>query len=70
MKRIDFVEQFRAIYYEDEIKIRDVKKISPEKAILEAEFPDGVFYFVVSENSISRSYDTFEIAEKHAQSKK
>jgi len=33
---------------------------------LEAEFPDGVFYFVVSENSISPSYDTFEIAEKHA----
>ncbi|MEE3344714.1 MAG: hypothetical protein VZS44_11510 [Bacilli bacterium] len=54
---------FRKIYSEQEIKIRNIN-LFDNCSILEADFPDGTFYFVVTNNSVSSSFNTYSDAKR------
>lgn len=51
----DFNYSFRRVYPENKIR-STVLKYSDRAALIEATFPDGVFWFVVTKNSVSSSY--------------
>lgn len=52
-----FIAQFREVYPEKEVQIVSCECFG-DKAIIDAEFPDGEFWFVVSKNTVSRSYNS------------
>ncbi len=57
------MKSFKQVYPERDIMIYHCN-IFGEKAIVTAEFPDGTFYFVVTERSVSSAYRSFEDAQK------
>ena len=57
MTKDEAIRQFKRIYPESFIRVLNADKVK-DKYIISAYFPDGIFYFVVSENSVSSSYDT------------
>lgn len=61
MSRENVIKQFRFIYPENEIHIVGIHEFK-DKAIVTANFPDGRYFFVVDEHSVSYSYDTFDRA--------
>lgn len=67
MTKDDAIKQFRRIYPELEISaffeaFNPDKKGEASNFIVTADFPDGTFYFIVTENSVSSSYNTREDA--------
>lgn len=59
----DIIKMFRSVYPEPQIQISRYE-IHGSKAIIEAYFPDGVFYFVVTKNSVSSAYNSYDYAIK------
>ena len=57
------IKEFRRIYPEDFIQIFSVEEIG-ENYIFGVDFPDGTFYFVVTEYSVSSSYNSFDEAKR------
>ncbi len=57
------IKSFKKVYSERDIMVNNCN-IFGEKAIVTAEFPDGTFYFVVTERSVSSAYRSFEDAQK------
>lgn len=57
-----FRESFRTVYPEKEVRIIIVNAMNENEAIIHAVFPDGSFFFIVTENTVSHSYDSFEKA--------
>ena len=55
------ISSFRKVYPEKEIIVINCH-IQNNKGIIEASFPDGVYYFVVTENSVSSSYNSLKEA--------
>jgi len=64
MTRSEAREQFRHIYPEREIYINSIKDLGNNKFLLEAKFPEAIFYFIIEENIVSNSYDTEEQAKR------
>ena len=66
MNKQEVIRRFRKIYPESFIEINEIKAISDEinlvAFILQVTFPDGVFYFVVDEDTVSNSYITYNQA--------
>ena len=57
----EIMRSFKSVYPEA-IDVQ-IKKFASGKGIVEATLPgDGTFFFVVTRNSVSRSYDTIEEA--------
>ena len=56
---------FRRFYPEKNVHIYSIKEISGDKTLIEAKFPDGIFYFIVHGNTVSPSYDTENEALRH-----
>lgn len=56
------VNSFRRVYPAINIGLGDIKPLDDEKGIVEGKFPDGIFYFIVSKNSVSSYYDTLKQA--------
>lgn len=54
---------FRKVYPENDIYITKVTPIN-DKHLLEVDFPDGTFYFIVYGNIVSQAYSTKERAMK------
>jgi len=54
----DAIAMFRRIYPEQEVQIRSASKETDNQFIVHAVFPDGDFWFVVNNNSVSASYDS------------
>jgi hypothetical protein len=54
----DAIKQFKSIYPEREIFVCKVDKVNDNNYIIEAEFPDGTFYFVVSPRTVSSSFNS------------
>ena len=51
----DFNYLFRKFYPEKEIK-SVILKYSDKASLIEAKFPDGIFWFIVTKDSVSSSY--------------
>lgn len=60
------IKSFRNVYPERSVIPGYIEPLDDEKGIVEGKFPDGTFFFIVSENSVSSSYDTFERAKTAA----
>lgn len=58
-----YIRTFKRVYPEPEINIIDIK-LFKNNCIMTVEFPDGIFYFVVDDNTISHSYKNFDDAKR------
>ena len=56
-------EMFKRIYPEKEITCYP-KEIDDKHSLVTSDFPDGRFYFIVTKNTVSSSYDSEEKAMK------
>ncbi len=63
----DLINSFRRVYPEREVVITRCD-LYGVKGIIVAEFPDGLFYFVVSANSVSSAYRSLSEAQRFLQS--
>ena len=61
MTKTEAINEFRTIYPEKEVHINYCVKVN-DKYLISTTFPDGDFYFIVSNNSISCGYATKEMA--------
>ena len=59
MNKQEVIRRFRKVYPESFIEINKIKAVA---FILQVTFPDGVFYFVVDEDTVSNSYITYNQA--------
>lgn len=59
--------RFRHIYPESDVHIIDTMVFpnKDNKAIIQAAFPDGEFFFIVDEHSVSSSYNSLDDAKRH-----
>lgn len=57
------IKEFRRIYPEDFISIFYTEEIG-EWWIIGADFPDGSFYFVITEDSVSSAYNDYDSAKR------
>lgn len=58
MDRTEAEKSFRRIYPEKEVRIRENSEIDKKHNIIEAAFPDGTFWFAVSDRMVSASYNS------------
>lgn len=63
MTKDQAIQEFRRIYPEDFISIFFTEEIG-EWWIIGADFPDGSFYFVVNDYSVSSSFDDYDSAKR------
>jgi len=65
MEKQDFIKTFKRIYPEDFIRVLRVNIIDENTAILGTAFPDGLFFFVVGNGSVSSSYNSEDEAMRY-----
>lgn len=56
---------FKRVYPEPEITILDILMLD-NNCIMTVDFPDGIFYFVVDDYTISNGYKNLDDAKRHA----
>ena len=59
----DVIKSFRRVYPEKEISITICERLD-DIGFVQATFPDGTFYFAVSENTVSPAYGSLNDAKK------
>jgi len=58
----EILKSFKRCYPEKFIRVRALNVQTENAGIICAEFPDGLFYFVVTPISVSSAYNTLEDA--------
>lgn len=59
MSKSDIITEFKRVYPEFYPSIIETTE---NAGIVETDFPDGTFYFIVTKNSVSASYNSLESA--------
>lgn len=62
MDKYTALKTFKHVYHENSITVLHTEQIDEKNWLIEADFPDGIFYFTVSENTVSNSYNDADSA--------
>lgn len=64
MDKYTALKTFKHVYHENSITVLHAEQIDEKNWLIKADFPDGVFYFTVSEKTVSNSYNNADSAIK------